>query len=310
MKKHLNFFQRLFLPLPKLEEYYRNQRREEFSKNELIYGIKWRQKIHGIIIFILKLDSLFSGRKTTVVADKRKKTDKPIIFACTHVGRYDIETALQTISTHCYFFMGDPGKVYKSLDGLILFLNGTIFVDTAYKEDRYIVKETCIKALKQGANLLIYPEGAWNITENEIVMPLFNGTAEMAIRSGAEIVPIAIEQRGKRYYVNIGENICVSTYELSQKQELTDRLRDILSTLRWEIWEQLPPLTRTQLPTNAAKQYLDEIMSQTENGYTIDEIKRTRYHKKVSSCNEIFDHLSELAPNSKTAFLYNKRNHF
>lgn len=310
MKQHLTFFQRLFLPLPKLEEYYRNQRREVFSKNELIHGITWRKKIHRIIIFILKLDSFFSRRKTTVLADKRKKTDKPIIFACAHVGRYDIETALQTIGTHCYFFMGDPGKVYKSLDGLILFLNGTIFVDTAYKEDRYIAKETCIKALEQGADLLIYPEGAWNITENEIVMPLFNGTAEMAIRSGAEIVPIAIEQRGKRYYANIGENICISTYELSQKQELTDRLRDTLSTLRWEIWEQLPSLTRTQLPTNAAKQYLDEIMSQTENGYTIDEINRTRYHKKVSSCNEIFDHLSELTPDCKTAFLYNKRNHF
>lgn len=62
--------------------------------------------------------------------------------------------------------------------------------------------------------------------------------------------------------------------------------------------------------TNAAKQYLDEIMSQTENGYTIDEINRTCYHKKVSSGNEIFDHLSELIPDSKTAFLYNKRNHF
>lgn len=67
-------------------------------------------------------------------------------------------------------------------------------------------------------------------------MPLFAGTAEMAIRTGAEIVPIAFEKFGKNFVVNIGKNITPKNYALSQKQELTVLLRDTLSTLKWEIW--------------------------------------------------------------------------
>lgn len=44
---------------------------------------------------------------------------------------------------------------------------------------------------------MIFPEGAWNISENLLVMKLYTGAAEMAIRTGADIVPIAIEQFGK-----------------------------------------------------------------------------------------------------------------
>lgn len=77
----------------------------------------------------------------------------------------------------------------------------------------------------EGGDLLIYPEGAWNITENQVVMPLYTGTAEMAIRTGAEIIPIAIEQGGKRYYANIGENHIAGrcSADISRWHYVTDR---------------------------------------------------------------------------------------
>lgn len=84
---------------------------------------------------------------------------------------------------------------------------------------------------------MIYPEDAWNIIENQVVMPLYSGAAEMAIRSGAEIVPIAMEQYDKTYYVNIGKNINLTGYALSQKRQATEELRDVLCTLKWEIWK-------------------------------------------------------------------------
>lgn len=54
-------------------------------------------------------------------------------------------------------------------------------------------------------------------------MPLYSGTAEMAIRSGAEIVPIAIEEYGKDYYVNIGKNIHLADYTVDQKVQATEK---------------------------------------------------------------------------------------
>ena len=305
--KHKNFFQRLMMPLPELEEYYRAQRAERYKNNEAIRGIKWRKRVHGLVISLIKLNCAVSGMKLTVIGDHRRKADHPLIYACTHVGRYDIEMAFQTIRDPLWLFMGDPGLVYKDLDGLILWFNGVIFTDTAYVEDRYIGKETCLKTLEQGGNLLIYPEGAWNITENQVVMPLFTGTAEMAIRTGAEIVPIAIEHYGKHYYANVGENISPAGYELSQKQLLTDHLRDVLCTLKWEIWEQFPSTSRASLPVDAAEQYLAEIMSQSENGYTVEEIIRTRFHRKETSPEEAFAHLKRLVPCRENAFLFREK---
>lgn len=305
MKK--NIIQRLAMPQNELEAYYRVQRVERYKNNEPIRGVKWRKRTHGLVLALLRLGQIFSGQKLTIIGDRRGQTDRPVIYACTHVGRYDIEMAFQSIWAPFWLFMGDPGMVYKSFDGLILWFNGVIFADTAYAEDRHIGKETCVKTLEQGGSLLIYPEGAWNITENQVVMPLYPGAAEIAIRTGAEIVPIAIEQYGKHYYANIGAVISPSGYALSQRWELTNRLRDALCTLKWEIWERFPVTSRASLPEDAAQEYLDGIMSQSENGYTVEEIVRTRFHSKETPPQEAFAHLKCLTPCRENAFLLRRR---
>lgn len=68
---------------------------------------------------------------------------------------------------------------------------------------------------------------------------------EIAIRTKEENVSIAIEQHGKHYYANIGENISPAGYELPQKQSLADLLQDMLCTLKREIWEQFTVTDRT-----------------------------------------------------------------
>lgn len=126
--------------------------------------------------------------------------------------------------------------------------------------------------MESGGNLLIYPEGAWNITENQVVMPLFPGTAEIAIRTGAEIIPVATEQYGKHYYVNIGENIRTEGFDLSQKQKLTDELRDALCTLKWEIWEKYGVESRKNIPSDYLKIFLAEFESQMDEVYSLEDI--------------------------------------
>ena len=81
-------------------------------------------------------------------------------------------------------------------------------------------------------------------------MKLFTGAVEMAICGQADIVPIAMEQYGNTYYVNMGRNIDYATVPLEKKREKTDELRDILCTLRWEIWEQAGVSKRSDIPGN------------------------------------------------------------
>lgn len=252
MKK--NFFQRMLMPLEDLEAYYRLQRAEQNEENTPIRGIIWRKRTHAMIVYLLKIKRLLSRQKLTVVADRRRKNDMPVIYACTHIGRYDVEMALESIGKQCHIFMGDPGKVYKNADGLLLFLNSVLFADTAYRDDCHVAKQTCIRLLKQGGSLMIFPEGSWDITENQAVMPLYDGTAE------------------------------------------------------WEIWNQFEPCKRSEISHDAAAQYLENIMKETENGYTVSEIIRTRYHIRAASREEAFGFMEKLIPRTENAFLFDKRN--
>jgi 1-acyl-sn-glycerol-3-phosphate acyltransferase len=280
--KRKNIIYRTIMPLDQLIEYYRNERKYIYENNIPIKGIKWRKRIHKIMFAIIKMKRVLLHQKLTILHDEREDTDKTIIYACTHIGRYDIEMALESIQDTCFLFLGSPGKLYRSLNGVLVYLFGFIGCDTTEKEDRYISKELAIRTLKQGGNILIFPEGAWNITENQVVMKLYTGTIEMAIRSGADIVPIAIEQYEKSFYINIGKNISLDeTSDLNKKRKLSDDLRDTLCTLKWEIWEQFPITKRSSLPENMGQIFVEKIMSETANDYTLEEIERDRFHTSL-----------------------------
>ena len=306
--KQKSFFQRLSMPLPELEQYYRNQRQRRFENNEPFRGIKLRKMLHPILVCGLKLMHLISGQKITIVGDKRVPTDRPVIFAATHIGWDDIEMIFTAIGDHAYLFWGDPRESYKTMDGMLLDLNGVIICDTDHKTDRYIGKETCVRWLELGGNLLIFPEGVWNTTENLPVQCLFPGTAEMAIRTNADIIPIAISQVGKEYRVNIGANISCNGFSLSQKQALTESLRETMATLKWEIYETQSITKRNTIPENFAMEYRKLFLEQAQGVYTWEEFVNMAYRpRNITAPKAAFAHLDYLIPCRENAFLFRKR---
>lgn len=136
----------------------------------------------------------------------------------------------------------------------MLALNGLVYCDTESKSDRKIAKEV----LKNNKNLLIYPEGVWNLTPNLLSLPLFPGIIDIAKDTGADIVPIAAEQYDKDFFVNIGQNITVehssgnvNSYFEKKKEEL----RTALATIKWEIFEQIPIQKRSALKSYEEEYY-------------------------------------------------------
>lgn len=302
--KRKNLIQRLTMPLPELEEYYRQRRQERFENNEPFGGVKVRRALHPVLVGGMKLLHILGRQKITILGDRRVSTGRPIIYAATHIGWDDIEMILSSIGDHAYVFWGDPKGSYRTMDGFLLDLNGAIICDTDSKPDRFIGKETCVKWLNQGGNLLIFPEGAWNATESLPLMPLYTGTAEMAIRSGADIVPLAIERCGENYTINIGQNMPVSGLELTQKQQLTDDLRDTIATLKWEIWENQPRTKRDEIPPDHRRKQLQELQDQMNETYSMEDLEATRFHTKAEIAqNEVEAHLDKLTPCRENAVL-------
>ena len=298
--KRKNLIRRLTMPLPELEAYYRLRRKECFEADAPFRGVALRRAIHPVLVAGMKIKHRLDKQAVTLLSDRRIPTHRPVIFAGTHIGWDDIEMILSAIGDHAYLFWGDPKESYQTVDGFLVDLNGSIVCDTRDKTDRYIGKETCVKWLSRGGNLLIFPEGAWNITECLPIMPLYAGTAEMALRTGADIVPVAIERFGRDYTVNIGANIPAE----GDKFSLTQTIRDSLATLKWEIWSSRPQEQRAEIPADHYRQQLQQTLTES---YTMEDIEATRFRSPAENAQrEVESVMEQLIPCRENAFLLRK----
>lgn len=304
-----SFIKGLTLSQDELDQYYIEQRRRYYDK----YGsvpkfIKLHNLLHWLLWPCIVLLRKLSGIKLTVVCDEHIKSKDPVVYACTHIGGVDIETAFEVIKDPCWLFLGDPREVYKNIDGFMLGLNGVICLDSKDKDDRRIAKETAIGLLQNGGSLMIFPEGAWNISVNQPVMGLFSGTADIAIQSKAQIIPVALECYGKHMYAAIGKNIEVAGH-WDDKYLLTNHLRDALASLKWRIFETVGVQSRRDIPENYRQTYIDSIINDNKDtSYTEQDVIDTMFiDRTVTTYEEAFAHLDTIHPTMQNAFLFSKR---
>ncbi len=299
----------LTLPQDELDQYYIQKRKRHYEKHGAVPKfIKLHNLLHWLLVPCIILLRKINGIKLTIICDERTKTKEPVIYACTHIGGVDIETAFEVIKKSCWLFLGDPREVYKNIDGFMLGLNGVIYLDSKDKYDRRIAKETAIGLLQNGGSLMIFPEGAWNISVNQPIMGLFTGTADIAIQSKAQIVPVALECYGKHMYAAIGKTIEVAGV-WEDKYELTNYLRDALASLKWRIFESVGVWNRKDIPENYRQTFVDSIINDNKDtSYTEQDVIDTMFRdRNITTYEEAFAHLRTIHPTMKNAFLFNKR---
>lgn len=308
----LSFFELQKLNREELNDYYIRLRKYLYEKDELVKNVQLRKKLYFLTSKILKAQRLVNQNKITIINDLNKKTDKPKIFAVTHIGKFDIEIILEALKEHAYVLLGDPKYMYKTIDGIFLWLNGVIYVDVYNKEDRKIAKETAIKVLQKGGNVMWFIEGIWNLSPNQIVHPSSFGVIEGVLRGEAVIVPIAIEQYDKNFCVNIGSAIdyqpnqnCYKEEFLTKKMAIRD-LRDKLAMLKWGIWKEQGIFKREEIPNDYYQQYVETRLNEWPH-FTIEEIKERIFKEEdIFEFEEVFEFLQKIEYNDNNAFLLKK----
>jgi len=75
-------------------------------------------------------------------------------------------------------------------------LTGIMYVERHSSESRSAVRETMVRALKQGKDVMVYPEGTTNAKLE--IMPYKKGTFIEAAQNNFPVVPIVIEYKQKR----------------------------------------------------------------------------------------------------------------
>lgn len=198
--------------------------------------------LHYILALIVKVDRQLRHQEIIIVNKMSLVTIKaisgPIIFAPTHCGKYDIQVMTEVLWNHRWSLLsGDPHDLPGTVEGYWLKFNGVIYVDRDDKESRNEAKQKMIGLLQKGENIMLYPEGTWNFSPNQPVLPLFRGVTDIACETNAMIVPFGLEVDDKTntYYVMIGKPIVPTVEPLA----LLEELRDQMATLKWQLFEYL-----------------------------------------------------------------------
>ena len=269
-------------------------------------GIRVRKIINPVIRFFIPLTT-----PTQLVVDRRAAIPKnqPVIYASTHGFREDIEDALLMANRQAYILLGSLSQIFKSFQGITAWLAGAVLIDRDDKRSRAAAREKLIRALKLGANIIIFPEGTWNKSPNLLMNELFPGVYDIAKATGALVVPIATMRVGKKVHGILEEAFDITAYD--RKEGLAD-LRDRLATLRWELMDHYARAHRAELPSNddAAQQWqahIDSLMAEVKY-YDYDVELHTKYvDKSVIEPEEVYIPLKRLMPCRENAFLFNKR---
>lgn len=285
------------LSIEELAKYYKEQRKEAIEEGIPLSekSIRIRNKIHQLLLKIVIIDRLLNHETVTILKDERVKNNHPKVFACTHIGGNDIQRTFEAIKDPAYLFLGDPQELYRNLEGLLLYLNGVICLETRDKIDRGIAKKRSIELLEKGGNLLIYPEGAWNISPNLPVMKLYKGAVNIAVKTKADLIPIAIEQVENHFYVSIGKNIITSDMENIDTNLLNQTLRDAMATEKWHIWERIGVYSRDIVKNQTVDNYQQSIVKKCNYNFTLEDVLETMYKDPNEiSLDEVFAPIKKL----------------
>lgn len=269
--------QMLKMSLPELEIYYRTKRRENYENNKKLKAIHLRECFYPCFKIFLLVDRLIRKQTITVLGEKKKYRGQ-YIFACTHIAENDLENIYETIGRGCWWFVGDPGFMYRDISGLLVWLNGCIFCDLPHRDDCHIAFNRSVELLRRGGSLMIFPEGARNGSENLPVMKLFYGAARMAMYTGVKIVPVAVEQYEKNFIVKFGETI--NPIDFEDDKELTTLLRNSLAGLKWDIWENRGLYSRKNILDNYRETFLQDFEQKIQPYDTLETIERAKYRSK------------------------------
>ena len=223
-------------------------------------GVENRRKVNFLI---KKLGPLFltnpqiiENRNTLLDLENAEKDkgiilpDKPVIWTSNHAFKDDILASILTINRHVYLLLGSVPQFYNTFDGVTAWLNGVVLVNRKSKNSKHASMSKAIKIMEEGSDLLMFPEGVWNKTPNQLMLDLWPGIWRIAKETGAPIVPVVHYIRD---CANLTDNNPIHTVvddpiridDLSEKAGL-EYLREVLAYWYYLMMERYGTSTREE----------------------------------------------------------------
>lgn len=217
-------------------------------------GIRLRRIINKPWRKMLKL-----GIHKKVIVEKYPDLakDKKYIFCVNHSFDEDIISAICYIDRNVYMLHGTTHQMDHNPVFYALWLNGMIYVNRLNEESRKSAVSKMERILRAGSSIMLFPEGGYNNTENQLITPLFSSPYLLSERLKTEVVPFITFHDGEtdRIYIRAGEPMALWQYE---KYEALNKLRDVMSTIVYEIMEEhVLPIRRAELGEDPRQHYME-----------------------------------------------------
>lgn len=233
--------------------------------------------------------------------------NKQSIFAVNHTNSFDLPVAAKAVykklKKRCVVIAGKQ-NLWR-IDRLFFFLNSVIWVDRKNKNETSVSKELLIDSIRNGHDVIWFPEGTWNMTDNLLMLPMKWGIVGVAAATGSQIMPVVLEYDRPTMICHVSFGAPIAPDKDANKADAIRELRDSMSTLRWELWEKQEQLKRADVDCEKLR---------TDMYYALEEYppldwdyEQTVIFKPHTSPQEAFSHLEDLIPCMDNAFLFNKR---
>ena len=191
------------------------------------------------------------------------------ILAVNHSCKWDAQYMMELAPAQTYLLVGSQSL--ELIDRIGIIWNGAVWVDRKSKTSKAKSKKKLRKLLDKGKNICIFPEGTWNLTPSKPMLPLYWGVIELAKMSKVPIIPVCLEYQADICWVQFAEPIYIDI-EADNGEEIS-KLRDVLATLKWKIWETFPQEHRSQLEPRYWGNYVR---------HRLDEYKKLDYDYEMS----------------------------
>lgn len=218
-------------------------------------GIKLRRKLLNKTW--RRLLRLCTKRKIVVEQYPSLDKDEVYVFCVNHSFDEDAISSFASTDRNVYIVHGSTHQMEHNPVFLAMWLNGMIYLDRMNTESRKQAVEKMKRILTSGTSVLLFPEGGYNNTENQLIQPLFASPWILSKELGVKVVPlITFNDIGTNtIYIRAGEPMDLAKYE---KHEAMELLRDEMSTIVYEIMEEhVPPVKRADLSMDSHKEWLD-----------------------------------------------------
>lgn len=260
------------------------------------FAVKARDLLYPLLMF---LTGTKVRCKVEAVNTYTELPGKPIIFAANHSAFQDTPIMLRVTKRRSYALLGTQNLAL--IDRVFFALNGTIWVDRRDKADMAATKDGIVAYLRKGQSVLWFPEGTWNLTANQLMMPMKWGIIEVARSAGAQIIPAALDYDREANTCRIKFGAPMAGDALENKAVAIRDLRDTMATLRWDLMGSQPVLHRADItPEQLQKEMYRVIDEYQQLNWEYESSCIYHPHSKM----EIVP--SGLIPRWENAFLFRK----